>query len=23
RQSGVTHRVPWREGMLALVKRLF
>jgi nucleoside-diphosphate-sugar epimerase len=22
-QGGVTHRVPWREGMLALVKRLF
>ena len=23
RQAGVTHRVPWREGILALVKRLF
>ncbi len=23
RQAGVTHRVPWREGMLALIKRLF
>jgi len=23
RQAGFTHRVPWREGMLALVKRLF
>ena len=23
RQAGVTHRVPWREGMLGLIKRLF
>ena len=23
RQAGVTHRVPWREGVLALIKRLF
>lgn len=23
RKAGLTHRVPWREGMLALVKRLF
>lgn len=23
RQAGVTHRVPWREGILRLVKRLF
>ncbi len=23
RQTGVTHRLPWREGMLALAKRLF
>ena len=23
RKAGVTHRLPWREGMLALAKRLF
>jgi len=23
RQAGVTHRVPWREGILGLIKRLF
>lgn len=23
RQAGVTHRVPWREGILRLIKRLF
>lgn len=23
RQAGVTHRVPWREGFLALIKKLF
>lgn len=23
RQTGVTHRVPWREGVLGLIKRLF
>lgn len=23
RQAGVTHRVPWREGLLALIKKLF